>query len=202
MQAAMAAHIYPHVPLDRSESRVMLAMDLAERAIFEDPGSDFTVRTRGNLKFWLLGDLEGAVGDCMRALTITANCQLAHLTLVQRDLFSSEPAAARDRFLARIEVDIALPQYPDFQSLLALFALAENDMEAARQHAREGREVAPWSDLCLLVLGCAHAQDPLPPAARARRETCALTADSLTALPTADPNLLRAFADRARAARS
>lgn len=159
MQAATYVHMYPLTAIDRSDDRVATAMELAERAVFAGPEVDFCLRTRGNLKFWLLRDHEGAINDCNRALAITPNYQLAHLTRLQSELFSGDWQAARHRLDRQIEVDIALPQYHYFQTLHALCALAAGDEDAARTHAREAYEYAPWSDWGVLVLAAAYADE-------------------------------------------
>jgi hypothetical protein len=72
MLAATHAHMYPLVTIDRSPDRVTAAMELAERAVFAGPNVDFTLRTRGNLKFWLLQAVDN-------------NCTLAHSMPVEQE---------------------------------------------------------------------------------------------------------------------
>lgn len=199
MLAATYVHLYPLVAIDRGAERVDAAMEIAERAVFAGPDVDFALRTRGNLKFWLRQDIDGALADCDRALAITPNFQLAHLTRVQIDLFEGEIEAARTRFEQHIEVDIALPQYHYFQTILSLFALQAGDVDKARHHAREAFEFAPWSDWGVLVLACAYADDPsaLPGSVARRFGMSRLAATHFEALPSRMPDFLALLAERA-----
>lgn len=200
MLAATYVHMYPLIAIDRSQHRVQEAMEIAERAVFAGPEVDFALRTRGNLKFWLQQDIDGALADCHRAMAITPNFQLAHLTRVQIDLFNGEVDAARTRFEQHIEVDIALPQYHYFQTLLSIFALHDGDIENARRHAREAVEFAPWSDWGTLVLSCTHADDPatLPRGLSDRIRASKLESTHFEMLPSKTPAFLASLADLAR----
>jgi tetratricopeptide (TPR) repeat protein len=191
--------MYPLTAIDRSDDRVATAMDLAERAVFAGPEVDFCLRTRGNLKFWLLRDHESAINDCNRALAITPNYQLAHLTRLQSELFSGDWRAARHRLDRQIEVDIALPQYHYFQTLYALCALAAGDDTGARKHALEAYEYAPWSDWGVLTLAAAYG-DETPGSTTGitdRLARCSLTPDHFRDLPIRDASLLATLIGRA-----
>ena len=199
MQAATYVHMYPLTAMNRSDDRIAAAMDLAERAVFAGPEVDFCLRTRGNLKFWLLRDHEGAIKDCNRALAITPNYQLAHLTRLQSELFSGDWEAARHRLDHQIEVDIALPQYHYFQTLYALCALAVGDESGARRHALEAYEYAPWSDWGMLILAAAYAEET--PGSKTgiadRMGRCSLTPHHFRDLPIRDGPLLATLIGRA-----
>lgn len=202
MLAATHVHMYPLVSIDRSPDRVQAAMELAERAVFAGPNVDFALRTRGNLKFWLLQDHEGAIADCKRALAVTPNYQLAHLTMVECDLFGGRIAQARHRLETQIEMDIVLPQYHFFQTLYALIAVLEDDMIAARHHAFEAFEVAPWSDWGILVMAVVHGREvwTISHGMEERIARCALNARHFCDLPIRDDALvgrLVSLADRA-----
>ena len=202
MLAATYVHMYPLVRIDRSETRVKSALDHVDHAIYEGPDIDFVIRTRGNLRFWLLRDLEGAEEDCRRALSITPNYQLAHLTLVQMDLFSGRIPAAKQRFEDHIEVDVALPQFHYFQTIEALFALHDGDAAGARRHAKEAFEYAPWSEWGVLVNAAVIGRDvaSLDPTLRSRIETCRLPADHFLDLPGDRNDFVTRLSSRARLA--
>lgn len=199
MLAACHAHLYPLVAIDRSEERVAETMEFAERAVHTGPDVDFALRTRGNLKFWLMRDVDGAEADCQRALSLSPNYQLAHLTRIQIDLFDGDITGARERFERHIEVDIALPQYHYFQTLLALFAIGERRAAVAQHHAREAFDIAPWSDWGVLVMACAHgeATEALPRAIIERAHTMRLSAAHFTELPSRTPDFVKSLRERA-----
>ncbi|MBF9030134.1 hypothetical protein HKCCE3408_06985 [Rhodobacterales bacterium HKCCE3408] len=202
MLAATYVHMYPLTRIDRSPERVSEALDLADRAVFAGPDVDYVLRTRGNLRFWLLRDLEAAQADIRRAMTITPNFQLAHLTLVQMELFGGEIDPALQRMQQHIEVDIALPQYHYFQTLLAVAALAQGDLETARIHAREAHDVAPWSDWGILVLAAVLGEDAPQGGGTlgTRIAGCELSADHFADIPIRDGSLLDLMTSRARLA--
>lgn len=202
MLAATYVHMYPLIPIDRSEARVGEALALAEQAVTFGPNLDFTLRTRGNVKLWLQRDHEGARGDCRRALAITPNYQLSHLTLAQSSLFDGDGAAARARLDRHIVVDIALPQYLYFQTLYALCALVDEDADAAKAHAREAFEFAPGEDWSVLVLAAVHGAGTaaVSPSAAARLAGCGLRAEHFDDLPIRDRAMRDMLVSRARAA--
>lgn len=199
MLAMTYTNMFPLTAIERPADRVAEAMALAERAVFAGPEVDFALRTRGNVKFWLLRDHAGAIADCRRALAITPNYQLAHLLLVECELFAGDAAAAKARLDRHIEVDLALPQYHFFQTLYALCALALGDEAGARRHAREAYEYAPWSDWGVLVMCAAHAADApdLSPAFAARIAACALGTSHFGDLPITSGPLLDLLVARA-----
>lgn len=188
MLAATTVHLCPHIPhafLSREKS---WAFDLANRAIYLAPEVDYVFRTRGNLKFWLDGDHEGAVEDCLRALEITPLFQLAHLTLAEIELMSGTPAAARQRIQTMLTVEPYLPQYPFFLTLISLSHILEGNREEGQKFAFEAFARAPWQSWNRLVLLTACGDDEVPNSDKlddAAREID-LPLDHFTTLPFRD----------------
>lgn len=138
------------------------------------------------------------VGD----LAVTPNYQLAHLTMVECDLFAGRIAQARHRLETQIEMDIVLPQYHFFQTLYALIALLANDMSAARHRAFEAFEVAPWSDWGILVMAVVHGKEvrTISQGMEARIARCSLNARHFCDLPIRDDALVGRFVSLAEGA--
>ncbi len=154
MLAAVETQMIPLIPFSELCADPDRALALCDRAVEIDQSSDWVLRTRGNVRFWLLGDHDGARLDCLRALAINPSYHLAHLTIATSDILSGQfkPGALRlQEMMRRVKFD---PQNPLYFSLISLSCLLDGQIDAAVENAREGHERNPlgaWNALVYAV---------------------------------------------------
>ncbi len=150
MLASMATQMTPQVPFQSLPDDVEHIFKLADRAVELGQNIDFVLRTRGNLRLWLLGDHEGARIDCERSLAINPTFHLSHLTIATSEILAGSPAAGIARMHKMMSLMTTDPQYPLYVSLISVgHMLLKNSVEAF-EAAREGYErnsSASWNAL-------------------------------------------------------
>ncbi|WP_347310243.1 winged helix-turn-helix domain-containing protein [Defluviimonas sp. SAOS-178_SWC] len=159
MLASMETQMIPLIPFSEIAADPDRAMALCERAVELDQSNDWVLRTRGNVRLWLLGDHEGARLDCRRALAINPAFHLAHLTIATSDILSGafEVGATRlEEMMHRVPFD---SQNPLYFSLIAIARLLDGQAGRAIEAAREGHEQNPFGAWNALVYATAVADD-------------------------------------------
>jgi DNA-binding winged helix-turn-helix (wHTH) protein/tetratricopeptide (TPR) repeat protein len=160
MLASMETQMIPLIPFSEINPDCDRAMSLCERAVELDPSNDWVLRTRGNVRFWLLKDHEGARLDCRRALAINPSFHLAHLTIATSDIFSGafQPGIQRlEEMMRRAPFDT---QNPLYFSLISLGHLLDGQTDQAIAMAREGLDRNPLGAWNAMVYAVAAADNP------------------------------------------
>jgi DNA-binding winged helix-turn-helix (wHTH) protein len=201
MLASMATQMTPQVPFKSIPDDTDTVIELANRAVELGPRVDFVLRTRGNLRLWLLGDHEGCRVDCGRALAINPTFHLTHLTLATSEILSGQPAEGIDRMKKMMSLATTEPQFPLFVSLIALaHTLLSNTVEAF-EYAREGHERNPsdsWNALVYAIAAAGRAQITDTDSFRMLLNRIALPFDHFRQMPFADQRHVDMLEERLR----
>ncbi|WP_157966209.1 winged helix-turn-helix domain-containing protein [Oceanibium sediminis] len=203
MLASVETQMIPLIPFSELTTDPERTMALCDRAVEIDQSSDWVLRTRGNVRFWLLGEHEGAGLDCRRALAINPSFHLAHLTIATSEILSgSLEAGARrlEEMMRRVSFD---PQNPLYFSLIALSRLLDGQVETATELAREGHERNPlgaWNALVYAAAASGNAGITGTEAFQRMVQRVDLSPSHFLDFPFTDPGMAEALQARALAA--
>lgn len=203
MLASMATQMIPLVPFAELPDETERAMELATRAVEIGPSIDYVLRTRGNLRLWRLGDHEGALADCARALQINPVFHLAHLTVATSEILSDDVLKGAERLeemMRRAPNDL---QNPLYFSLIALANLLAGRQAEALAASREGFERNPFGSWNALVFAVAAAATPGIAGSEAFARMVAridLPAEHFRHMPFREPMRAEVLVERALAA--
>lgn len=159
MLASVETQMIPLIPFSEISPDPDRAMALCDRAVELDQSNDWVLRTRGNVRLWLIGDHEGARQDCRRALAINPSFHLAHLTIATSEILSgsfADGARRLEEMIRRVSFD---PQNPLYFSLIAIAKLLDGQIDAAVDMAHEGLERNPLGAWNALVYAASAADN-------------------------------------------
>ncbi len=157
MLASMATQLTPQVAFRSLPDDIEHVLRLANRAVELGSNIDFVLRTRGNLRMWLLGDHEGARNDCERALAISPTFHLAHQTIATSDILTGHFTEGIARIRKIILFGRRDTQYPLYMSLISIGHMLLRDSDEAFETAREGHECNPSDSWSALVFAASAA---------------------------------------------
>lgn len=170
MSASMATQMAPLIGFDEIRPETDSALSTADRAVELNPAVDYVMRTRGNIRLWLLKDHDGARRDCIRALKLNPVFHLAHFTIAQSEVMAGEIESGISRLealMARAEFD---PQMPLYLSMIALGRLLDGDFENALNASRDAVDLwptQPWTVMVhAMALAASGRTDDMPAASR------------------------------------
>lgn len=201
MLASMATQLIPQVPFELIPDETNHVIELADRAVELGPRVDFVLRTRGNLRLWLLGDHEGCRVDCERALAINPTFHLTHQTLATSEILSGQPAEGIDRMKNMMSLATTEPQFPLFMSLIALAHTLQGNAVEAFEYAREGHERNPsdsWNALVYATAAAGRTQITDTDNFRMLLDRIALPFDHFRHMPFTDLRHIDILEDRLR----
>lgn len=151
MYASMSTQLLPMIPFDEVKAETDGAFERANRAVELGQSVDYVLRTRGNIRFWLLHDHDGARRDCERALSHNAAFHLAHLTIAESEIFSGEYDAGIGRLRDMMQRAPLDPQNPLYYSLIAIGEVLAGRGQKAYAASRECVELWPTQAWTALV---------------------------------------------------
>lgn len=158
MSASMATQLIPLIPFDEVISEKEDAITLSNQAVELGQSVDYVLRTRGNIRFWLQRDHDGARRDCQRALALNPAFHLAHLTIAESEIFAGEMDAGIRRLTEMMQRAPFDPQNPLYHSMIAIGELLSGRPENAQLASGEGLELwptQPWTALVHAVASVA-----------------------------------------------
>ena len=160
MSASMATQLIPLIPFNEVQAETQDAMALANRAVELGQSVDYVLRTRGNIRFWLEHDHEGARRDCFRALKLNPAFHLAHLTIAESEIFAGEMEAGVDRLIEMMHRAPFDPQNPLYHSMIAIGEILSGGPEKAHFASGESIELWPTQPWTALVhaIACVAAE--------------------------------------------
>jgi tetratricopeptide (TPR) repeat protein len=155
MHASMATQLIPLIPFSDLTDDPAWALTFANKAVELGHNVDYVLRTRGNIRLWLFGDHKGARRDCERALRVTPEFHLAHLTLATSEILSGSPAASVNRLEEMMRRTPFDTQNPFYISLIALGHILRGQDAEAVAAGRDRYELWPEQSWMILVFAAA-----------------------------------------------
>ena len=164
MHASMATQMIPLIPFAELRHSADDAMARANTAVEAAQSNDYVLRTRANIRLWMLQDHDGARRDCGRALKLNPAFHLAHFTIAESEIMSGEAETGISRLLAMMERAPQDPQNPLYHSMIALGCLIEKRLQDAHKAAQEAHELWPTQPWCALLfaMSCVANKTAIP----------------------------------------